>query len=698
MGSIALNISFLTYGVATIAYAILLGLIIQKNQYRGEHKWLFVAIIISVIWSLFHCVSAVAGAYTTNVVYLTVSYLLPLVSWLKGIVWILFLFNHLRIIWNSQNNERLSRSVGGVITVLATVGFVIELVQFSSMWGVFERGILGGLPIYNKFFVAFFILLLVENLYRNIAHENRWGVRFFCLGLGCIYAFEFLLFSDSILYSLIDPEFHEARGAINIIVVPLLAIAISRGAKWSVGVSLSRRAAFHVVSLVAGITYVIGISVLGYYIQSFGGEWGKILQVSFLFAAFIGFVVIIYSGKIRSNILVLVNKYFFMYKFDYREEWLKFIRTMTDSKDHYNLQERAIKVVANLLDSPGGALWYLDQPDRFQLAAKWNFHNDIENDLPVNCELAQLMEKSQWIVDLNDVEDGKITAADCPVPNWLINLAEFWLVVPLIHHDDLKGFIVLYQPRASRELNWETLDILKTVSLQIASYLVEQETLKALGIANEFEAFNRKFAFVIHDIKNMASQLSLLNKNAEKHGDNPEFQKDLKITVNNTVEKMNDLLSRINLIQEPSHTASVDVVDVSQILQTRIDRFIKAGQFVKLELNENIKALSHEDNLDTVFVHIIQNALDASDEGQAVLVTLKEDENYAIIRVSDQGAGMDREFIRNELFRPFRSLKEGGYGIGAYESRQLIHNMSGRMEVKSKPGEGTIVTVYLKKE
>lgn len=698
MGSIALNISFLTYGMATLAYAILLGLIIQKDQYRGEHKWLFTAIVISVIWSLFQCVSAVAGAYTTNVVYLTISYLMPFVDWLKGVAWIIFLFNHLRVIWNNQSNERLSRSVGGAITIGVTLGFFIELVQFSSMWGLFERGIIGDLPDYNKFAIAFFILLLVENLYRNIAHENRWGVRFFCLGLGCIYAFEFLLYSDSILYSLIGPEFYEARGALNIIVVPLLAVAISRGAKWSVGISLTRRAAFHMVSLVAGISYVIGISVLGYYIQSFGGEWGKILQVSFLFAAFIGFIIIIYSGKIRSTILVLLNKYFFMYKFDYREEWLRFIQTMTDTEDHYNLQERAIKSVANLLDSPGGALWYLDQPDRFQLAAKWNFHYDIENELPANSELAQLMESSQWIVDLDDVKNGKITKADCPVPKWLTNGADLWLVIPLIHHDILKGFIVLYHPRAGKELNWETIDILKTVSLQIASYLVEQETLKALGIASEFEAFNRKFAFVIHDIKNMASQLSLLNKNAEKHGDNPEFQKDLKITVNNTVEKMNDLLSRINLIQEPSQFTSNQKVNVSQILKTRIDRFLKAGQNIKFNISENIKAQSHEDNLDTVFVHIIQNALDASDKERAVKISLNEDQNYAIITVSDKGTGMDREFIRNELFRPFRSLKEGGYGIGAYESRQLIHNMGGRMEVKSKLGEGTVITVYLKKD
>ena len=443
----------------------------------------------------------------------------------------------------------------------------------------------------------------------------------------------------------------------------------------------------------------MSILVLGYYIQNFGGEWGKILQVSFLFAAFIGFVVIIYSGKIRSTIIVLLNKYFFMYKFDYREEWLRFIQTMTASEDHYNLSERAIKSVAEIMDSRGGALWYREQPDSYSQIAKWNFKHDIDDDLPVSHCFSHYLQENHWIVDLNDVEGTKIADGDCDIPDWLLSEPQLWLVIPLIHDNEMTGFIVLYQPRAVRELNWETLDILKTVSLQIASYLAEQETLKALAVASEFEAFNRKFAFVIHDIKNMASQLSLLQRNADKHGENPEFQKDMKLTVKNTVDKMNDLLSRINIVQEPSKTKTVSRINIHDITNASCRNFKSSGQNVIFEGKDHeLIALSNQQDLETVLMHIIQNAVDAGGKQDLVEVTLDQDPNYAIIKIKDTGEGMDREFVRNELFRPFRSLKEGGYGIGAYESRQLIHNMGGRMEVKSKPGSGTLVTVYLKKE
>jgi len=689
----------MTYGLAAMAYAILFALLLRKNQLNGDNVWLTAAVIASFIWALFHCAVAVAGAYTTNLFFLFASYGVSFVDWLKGILWVIFLYNHLRQIWNGQGNQEFSKRVGKIVTIIASIGFLIEAVNAASLWGIFERGAIGDLPTFNKFILAFSVLLLVENLYRNIANENRWGVRFFCLGLGSIYAFEFLLYSDAVLYSLIDPVLFEARGLVNIIVVPLMVVAISRGPNWSVGVSVSRRAAFHLVSLVAGIAYLMSISVLGYYIQSFGGEWGKILQVSFLFAAFIGFVVIIYSGKIRSTILVMLNKYFFVYKFDYREEWLRFIQTMTASEDHYNLQSRAIKSVAEIMDSRGGALWYREQPDRYSQIAQWNFNHELDEDVLVNSAFSKYLEQNRWVVDLNDVAHGRIPGTDVEIPGWILKEQALWLIIPLIHHNEMTGFIMLYQPRTGKDLNWETIDILKTVSLQIASYLAEQDTAKALSIANEFEAFNRKFAFVIHDIKNMASQLSLLQRNADKHGDNPEFQKDMKLTVSNTVEKMNELLSRIDIIKEPTRAATLSDIDIHEVAKASVDKMTKAGHKVALVTREErFLARSNQDDLETVFMHVIQNAIDASDDNENVEVRLSEQKNYVVINIDDKGEGMSRDFIRDELFRPFRSLKEGGYGIGAYESRQLIHNMGGRFEVKSNPGVGTSVSIYLKKE
>lgn len=692
------NISFVTYGFATVAYGILALLLLQKKKVTGDNQWLFIAVMISFLWGISNTLSAYAGPYTTNYLLSWFNSSLSFFDWLKGSAWIIFLFSHLKVMWRTQGHLGKSLKTERLVTVFLSTGLVIEIANI-----IYDLGMIGGdyikvLSSFNNLFIAILLLFLLENLYRNIANENRWGVRLFCLGLGAVYAFDFLLYGDLLFYNLIDPRLYDSVGAINFLIVPLLIISVFRNPKWTVGIGVSHKAAFHLISIIVGIIYLIVISVLSYLLQSFGNEWGLIFQVSFLFTSFIGFIAILYSGTLRSIILVWLGKYFFRYKFDYREEWLSFIGTMTASKDHYNLKERAIKSFAELMDCRGGALWYRAQPNVLSLSAKWNFKNAIDDDFSLDEPFFEFIEKKNWIVDLKDHENGLLEGTDIKIPDSLLKSADLWLLIPLIHHEELDGFILLELPRNDWELNWEIIDVLKTVGLQVSSYFAEENSVEALAVAREFEEFNRKFAFVIHDIKNMASQLSLMQKNAEKHGDNPEFQKDMQLTVKNTIDKMNLLLSRINIVQEPGKVKDLAQVDIVKIIDNAVGKIKNAGQNIIFEKSLDVLfAKSNADNFEIVLGHIIQNALDSSDDKE-VIVRLNENKKYAIILIEDKGCGMDQEFLKNELFRPFRSLKEGGYGIGAYESRQLIHSMGGLLDVKSDINQGTTVTIHLLKE
>lgn len=692
------NISFVTYGFATIAYVILALLLIQRKKTSGENQWLFIAVIVSVLWGVGNTLSAYAGPYTTNYFLSWFNSSLSFFDWLKGSAWIIFLFSHLKVMWKTQGYVGKSLKTERLVTLFLITGFVIEIANFIYDLGMISGDYIILLSSFNNLFIAILLLFLLENLYRNIANENRWGIRLFCLGLGAVYAFDFLLYGDLLFYNLIDPRLYDSVGAINFIIVPLLILSVFRNPKWTVGIGVSHKAAFHLISIFVGIVYLIIISALGYFLQNLGGDWGIIFQVSFLFTSFIGLIAILYSGTVRSKILFWLGKYFFRYKFDYREEWLSFIGTMTASKDHYNLKERAIKSIAELMDCRGGALWYRSQPNALSLSAKWNFKNNLEVDFILDEPFFHFIEKKNWIVDLKNHENGFIEGSDIKIPEQLIDTGGLWLLIPLIHHEEMDGFIVLELPRNDWELNWEIIDILKTVALQISSYFAEENSVEALAIAREFEEFNRKFAFVIHDIKNMASQLSLMQKNAEKFGDNPEFQKDMQLTVKNTIDKMNLLLSRINIVQEPGKAKELNHLDIVKIIESVVERYKNTGQKIKFDyFNGSVNAKSNADDLEVVLGHIIQNALDASDD-EDVIVRLKQNQKNVIIIIEDKGCGMESDFLKNELFRPFRSLKEGGYGIGAYESRQLIHSMGGLLDVKSEINQGTTVTIQLLKE
>jgi putative PEP-CTERM system histidine kinase len=233
------------------------------------------------------------------------------------------------------------------------------------------------------------------------------------------------------------------------------------------------------------------------------------------------------------------------------------------------------------------------------------------------------------------------------------------------------------------------------VGRQVASYLAAQESARALAEARQFEAFNRRFAFVLHDIKNLVSQLSLMVANAEKHADNPEFQKDMMATVQESVTKMKALLERLH--SETDRQAE-DQTDIGAVLEEVVGRKRQTGQELTLHRpQETLWVRGEPERLTNVFEHLVQNAVDAVDGNGRVEVRVVDQEASVRVEVADTGPGMDPEFIRNHLFRPFRSKKSGGYGIGAYESRQIVLEAGGSLDVHSKVGEGTTVLINLRK-
>jgi putative PEP-CTERM system histidine kinase len=297
------------------------------------------------------------------------------------------------------------------------------------------------------------------------------------------------------------------------------------------------------------------------------------------------------------------------------------------------------------------------------------------------------------VLNLDESESDAAPPAELDLPDWLTGLDWAWLVLPLVHRGRLLGFIVLSHPRAHRTLNWEDYDLLKTLSQQIASYLREQESEKALLAARQFESFNRRFAFVVHDIKNLVSQLSLLASNADKHADNPDFQRDMVDTVRDSVEKMNSLLERLHKGWEPG---SRDSVDLAALLRDLAQRYAHATPVPALDMcPETPQVTASKDQLFTVLSHLLDNAVAAAPDSGSVVLRLGVNGDSAVIDVVDDGEGMDAGFVRDQLFQPFRSTKSGGYGIGAYESRQIIGEMGGRLDVISRPGEGTTMRVIL---
>jgi putative PEP-CTERM system histidine kinase len=384
---------------------------------------------------------------------------------------------------------------------------------------------------------------------------------------------------------------------------------------------------------------------------------------------------------------------FFSYRYDYREEWLRFTQTLSSQGGFSGMGRHVVRGLADMVESPSGALWLKDPSGKFfAQAAHWNMPASSATE-DVGSPLCRFLIDSGWVINLEEYRSLPRRYDGLEIPSWLVEVPNAWLVVPLTTGNELIAFVVLATARTKIDVNWEVNDLLKTAARQAGAFLGQMQASEALLEVRKFDSFNRMSAFVVHDLKNIITQLSLMLKNAERHRDNPEFQKDMLMTVEHSVERMRKLMMQLREGATPlDGPRGIDLAGVLRRIQTA-----KSGQGrdIELKIDEKLVARGHEDRIERVIGHLVQNALDATEHRGRVWVRLARQGIHALVEVGDSGHGMSPEFVRERLFKPFQTTKPTGMGIGAYESFQYIHELGGKLSVDSAVDVGTQVDLLL---
>jgi putative PEP-CTERM system histidine kinase len=309
----------------------------------------------------------------------------------------------------------------------------------------------------------------------------------------------------------------------------------------------------------------------------------------------------------------------------------------------------------------------------------------VTTPVPPGHPLVAQFKDADWIVGL-DEHAGSDT--------WLPELPRSWVVLPLNHFGTLIGFVVLARSRAQFKLDREAYDLLRVIGREIASRVAEQRAMQVLTQTQQLREYSQRFAFVIHDIKNVSGQLSMLLTNAEVYADNPEFQRDMLATVRASVGKITRLLSRLQVErQERDHA----LITPAKRLRDLIDKCqtAKRCNIVFADDSAGAGAAIDPDAFDAVVTHLLNNAVEASAPGRPVCVDLRVEPHGVVVDIVDRGPGMAPEFVRDELFRPLRSTKTDGHGIGAYQARELVRDAGGDLVVLSRPQAGTTMRIIL---
>ena len=334
-------------------------------------------------------------------------------------------------------------------------------------------------------------LVLVEQLFRNLPEDSLWSAKPVCLGLAGTFLFDLYLFSQGVLFQGVDPDAMSARPLVHALMVPLLLLATTRHRNWITKIRVSRMVVFHSATLVLVGLYMLFIAGVGYYVRYFGGEWGGALQLGLVFVGLVLALALALSGSLRAKLRVFLGKHFFRYRFDYREEWLKFTATLSSQAHPQEAGQNVVKGLADMLESPAGALWLLrPDDDQYRQVARWNLAATSQT-VDQQAELPTFMRSTGWVVNLEEFRASPGRYRDLRLPDWLTEYPQAWLLVPLWQGKDLLGFVLLASPRTLVDVNWEVTDLLKTAGRQAASFLAQIQATEALLESRKFEAFKK---------------------------------------------------------------------------------------------------------------------------------------------------------------------------------------------------------------
>jgi putative PEP-CTERM system histidine kinase len=677
-------IAFWSHALAAALFASLTLWELRRGLGESEQRILLAAFALTASWAWITSLAptSMLAAYSETA---------------RNLVWVTVLYRLAGI--DSSEEQRGVKPVYAAVAAVLGLQLVVDALPLVVNTDTISPGhALIVTAIILRLTAAAGALVLVHNLYGQAAPASRGNIRLAMIALAAMWAYDLNFYTIAYFDPGKAQGLFDWRGLVLVMAAPLFAFGGGQDERWRI--RLSRAATFQSLSMLAIAAYIAVMAVLVTALRDSGVDWTRALLILLLAAMTAAAIVLLPSSRARGWAKVMFAKHFFEHRYDYRTEWLRFTETIGASGPKTPpLGQRVIKAFADILDAPGGLLLVADENGMIEPAAAWNWSGSSNP----GAAIPSVEALSFWlsvgaegrIIDFDAIAGGWSDQRDegRGIPAQFLNEEQAWTGVPLIHDDRLVGLVLLAAPDYRRTLDWEDFDLLRTAGRQAASSLAESHAQQTLMNAQRFEDFNRRFAFILHDVKNLVSQLSLLSRNAERHADNADFRADMVATLKGSVGKMNDLLAR--LAPAPDQRPAKPEPTPMRALVASAIAAKRGDHEVQLLGDGNLWVMADPLLLEQAIGHLVQNAVDASRPHQPVSVRMGGSNGHVTIAISDSGTGMDAEFVRTRLFQPFASTKKGGFGVGAFEAKSIVAAMGGRLTVESRPGEGSLFTIIL---
>ncbi len=551
------------------------------------------------------------------------------------------------------------------------------------------------------FFLLLSVVLILMNLERTLRNSTgsiRWQIKFMILGLGGIFAVRIYTLSQALLYRSMEMSLEVFNAAAIILCGFLIIWSLFRLRLLIVDIYLSPSFIYNSITVVVVGIYLIAVGVLAKLISYLKISHPYLIEALFVFLGLFGLAVILLSSRLRELIRRFVSLHFKRPKYDYRTVWTSFTSRTASLTGIKEICGAVTKMVSDTFGVPCVAIWLHEEIQENLTLGGATVFSEGEITAPMTDRKA----KSEFLKAMRDQE--AVVDFEKSEKDWVEDLrkshfeffrdARIRYGVSLLAGNEFLGIMTFHEKLTKEEFSIEDLDLLKTIADQAAGTILNIKMSERLGQAKEMEAFQTVSAFFVHDLKNLASKLSLTMQNLPIHFENPEFRNDALRTISDSVAKINTMsgglsLLRQKIILQPSES------DLNELIAATLATLNGWKASIVQDLKPVSKCLMDSEQIQKVLTNLTLNAHEAVGIGGEICIGTDQIDDWIVLSVSDNGCGMTKEFMERSLFHPFKTTKKQGLGIGLFHCKMIVEAHRGRIKVESEEGKGTTFRVFL---
>ena len=588
-----------------------------------------------------------------------------------------------------------SLHVAVVVLILAVALFQVVRPGFSIIQDEIRISQFGSLYLASLLciVVMLFMAWQLEAFWRQLPKSRSREYELLVVGGMIVSVVQGGVASYLVTYLEVTKDILFLQAAFLLVAWILLLIGVLRYRLLSRKLFVSRKIVYSVVTPSLFSVYFLLLGATSLVVRLYNYPFKLVLLWFFFGIGAVGLAILAVSESVRQRLRFFISTHFYAEKYEYRDEWLAFSKLLQHANTEAKVLDTLHQVLVETLYTREIWIWAGSEDVGFELVVPDSVADKESCRLPGNDPVLRHL-RLQPHLDLassTETESNKFNAciASLPPPRPI-------LFAPLIADGQLVGCIALGPEYTGGRYGQDDFDLLTAIGSQAASALIAVRLTEETACLRERRAMHNISAFLLHDVKNAASILSLVYVNAQEHMDDPEFRKDMLTAIGDALQRMDKVQASLGMLRDRVESVWQEVA-LCHFLEELLARFGRRlpGLEISLDCPQKITLRTDTHLLETVFENLFLNAYEAGNGSSQVQITVISTDEGITLTVANSGPCISEHLLPDQLFQRFVSDKPGGSGIGLWQARLVLQRLGATIAADNPVAGGARFTIHL---